>query len=240
MPATSTESSDAFNVFLSHNGTDKPAIRDIKQRLVDRGISCWLDVDELQPGKPYMEGLEAGIRKSRSTAVFIGAEGMRPWVIVEMEAALLLAVQNGQAVIPVILPGVIGQPELPLFLSGRHWVDLRPVITEENLDALVWGITGNPSGNPTASRGVATTSPGGAAQRRFSGMTKLQFCDRLGHDWPRLADILEIPEHQALRFAKGEEARAIWAWLEVRKRLNSLIPALREIGRDDLAAIFHE
>ena len=139
MPATPT---DTFDVFLSHNSTDKPAIRDIKQRLENRGISCWLDIDELQPGKPWMEGLEAGIRKSRSTAVFVGAEGMRPWVIVEMQAALQLAVQKGQAVIPVILPGVIGQPELPLFLSGRHWVDLNPVINEENLDQLIFGITG--------------------------------------------------------------------------------------------------
>lgn len=233
-----TTSTDTFDVFLSHNGTDKPAIRDIKQRLLNRGFSCWLDVDEIPPGTSWMEGLEEGIKQSRSTAILIGAEGMRPWVIVEMQAALQLAVQKGQAVIPVILPGVIGQPELPLFLSGRHWVDLRPVITEENLDALVWGITGNRSENPTASEGTATTSPGGAAQRRFSGMTKLQFCDRLGHDWPRLADILEIPEHQVHKFARGEEARAIWAWLEFRNRLNSLIPALKEIGRDDLAAIF--
>ena len=237
MPATPT---DTFDVFLSHNGTDKPAIGDIKQRLVDRGISCWLDVDELPPGKPWMEGLEAGIRKSRSTAVFIGAEGMRPWVIMEMQAALQLAVQNGQAVIPVILPGVIGQPELPLFLSGRHWVDLRPVITKENLDALVWGITGTRSGNPTASEGTATKSPGGAAQRRFSGMTKLEFCKRLGNDWQDLVLILEIPEYQTNRFSRGEEPREIWNWLERQRKLNNLAPALREIGRDDLATIFHE
>jgi hypothetical protein len=142
MPATSTESSDAFDVFLSHNSTDKPAIRKIKQRLENRGISCWLDEEELQPGKNWMEGLEAGIRKSRSTAIFIGAEGMRPWVKQEMLVALQLAVQNGKAVIPVFLPGVEEQRELTVFLSGRHCVYLVQEISEENLDQLIYGITG--------------------------------------------------------------------------------------------------
>ena len=39
-----------FDIFLSHNSADKAVIRQIKQLLRERELSCWLDEDELQPG----------------------------------------------------------------------------------------------------------------------------------------------------------------------------------------------
>ena len=38
-------------------------------------------------------------------------------------------------------------------------------------------------------------------------------------------------------FAKGEEARHIWEWLEMRDALDRLAPALDEIDRTDLSAM---
>lgn len=69
----------------------------------------------------------------------------------------------------------------------------------------------------------------------FSGKAKLQFTQRLGEDWRNLADWLEIPLNDQRGFSPGDEARAIWAWLEVRNQLRELPGALREIHRDDLA-----
>lgn len=44
-----------FDVFLSHNSTDIPAVRALKQVLTERGLKCWLDDEQLQvpdcPGK---------------------------------------------------------------------------------------------------------------------------------------------------------------------------------------------
>jgi len=45
-------------------------------------------------------------------------------------------------VIPVLLPGVEGEPELPLFLRQFTWVDLREGLGEHGLERLVWGVTG--------------------------------------------------------------------------------------------------
>lgn len=136
-----------FDVFLSYNSNDKPAARQLKKHLVGRNLTVWLDEDELQPGVPWPRLLENGVRASRSVVVLIGKDGLGPWEIEEMEAALQLAVRDKRAVIPVLLPDAPGEVELPLFLGTRTWVDLRPEMTNQKLDRLVWGIT-NQKPNP--------------------------------------------------------------------------------------------
>ena len=135
-----------FDVFLSHNSSDKPAVREIKRRLAERGVKTWLDVDELQPGIPWQDGLEEAIQVSRSVAVFLGGSGIGPWANEEMRAALVLAVQDKRPVIPVLLPEAPDGVKVPMFLGNRTWVDLRPDVPAEALDRLVWGITGRKPG----------------------------------------------------------------------------------------------
>ena len=77
--------------------------------------------------------------------------------------------------------------------------------------------------------------PAGRSGSLPSGAAKLLFTQRLGDDWRALADVLEIPLYEQQRFGKGDEARGIRAWLEVRKELHRLPAALRHIGRGDLA-----
>ncbi|MGZ8219639.1 toll/interleukin-1 receptor domain-containing protein [Methylomagnum sp.] len=131
-----------FDVFLSHNSKDKPAVRDLKAALEAYGLKIWYDEDELRPGVPWQELLESGIRDSASVAVVIGKDGLGPWEDEEMRAALDLAVKDKRPVIPVLLPDVPAVPSLPLFLSNRTWVDLRPALSAKNVGRLVWGITG--------------------------------------------------------------------------------------------------
>jgi tetratricopeptide (TPR) repeat protein len=135
-----------FDVFLSHNSQDKPVVREIKRRLAERGVKAWLDVDELQPGIPWQEGLEEAIQVSRSVAVFLGGSGIGPWAQEEMRAALQQAVQDKRPVIPVLLPEAPDGVKVPMFLGNRTWVDLRPDVPDGALDRLVWGITGRKPG----------------------------------------------------------------------------------------------
>ena len=131
----------AFDVFLSHNSRDKPAVSDLATVLRERGLIVWLDIDELRPGMPWQPLLEAGIRESRSVAVLIGSDGLGPWQDEETQAALTLAVKLKRPVIPCLLPDAPVEPELPLFLGNRTWVDLRPALDVDKIDRLVWGIT---------------------------------------------------------------------------------------------------
>jgi hypothetical protein len=72
---------------------------------------------------------------------------------------------------------------------------------------------------------------------RYTAEQKLQFSRRLRDSWWDLAVVLEIPDHETRRFARGSEAAEIWAWLHSRGRLDQLSAALRRIDRDDLAAL---
>jgi hypothetical protein len=50
-------------------------------------------------------------------------------------------------------------------------------------------------------------------------------------------DYLEIPSFDQARFERGDEARALWVWLENRNQLAELMGALADIGRPDLVEL---
>jgi hypothetical protein len=130
-----------FDVFLSHNSKDKPAVREVAEALRSRGLKVWLDEWELVPGQPWQEALEEVIETTGSSAVLIGKDGFGPWQAAEMRGCLAEFVRRKLPVIPVLLPGAPAEPRLPLFLTEVRWVDLRRGLTEEGLDQLQWGIT---------------------------------------------------------------------------------------------------
>ncbi|MDD5632917.1 MAG: hypothetical protein PHI13_12945, partial [Methylococcales bacterium] len=68
----------------------------------------------------------------------------------------------------------------------------------------------------------------------YSGKQKIAFCKRLGNKWQDLADCCDIPVPDQKQWTKGEEARGIWEWLKDRERLDKLVTALNEIGRQDI------
>ena len=130
-----------FDVFLCHNGQDKPEVKDIAETLKQQGLTPWLDEWELQPGLPWQRELEKQIQNIKSAAVFVGGSGIGPWQHMEIEAYLRRFVKQGCPVIPVLLPNAPEQPELPLFLEGMTWVDFRR-LSPKPMERLIWGITG--------------------------------------------------------------------------------------------------
>lgn len=157
--------SHSFDVFLSHNSQDKLAVRELASALKKRSLSVWLDEEQLRPGIPWQALLEQGIHASASVAVLVGGDGLGPWESEEMQAALRLAVNDKRAVIPVLLPTAPLQPELPLFLANRTWVDLRGGFTDAGLNLIEWGITGvNP--NQPGKGGNEATPPSEPSNRQ--------------------------------------------------------------------------
>ncbi|GAA1305585.1 TIR domain-containing protein [Saccharothrix xinjiangensis] len=132
-----------YDVFLCHNTRDKPRAVELAARLEARGILPWLDVRDIRPGSRWQQAMARGIAVSRSAAVLVGPAGRGPWHDAEMELIRDRFVRSGRPVIPVILDGAEGDPELPDFLALWHTVDLR-VADPDPIDQLVWGITGEP------------------------------------------------------------------------------------------------
>jgi hypothetical protein len=132
---------DDFDVFLCHHSKDKPAVKEIGERLKERGILPWLDEWERRPGLTWQRLLENQIQQIKSAAVFVGQEGIGPWQDQELEAFLRQFVKRECPVIPVVLPDCEKPPELPIFLQGRIGVDFRKN-DPDPMEQLVWGITG--------------------------------------------------------------------------------------------------
>jgi WD40 repeat protein len=130
-----------FDVFLCHNGENKAAVKELAEKLKEKGIFPWLDEWELRPGLPWQRLLEQQIGQIKSAAVFVGSDGIGPWQQHELEAFLREFVDRGCPVIPVLLTDAPEKPQLPIFLKGMTWVDFRKQ-DPDPMERLIWGITG--------------------------------------------------------------------------------------------------
>jgi len=130
-----------FDVFLCHNNEDKPSVREIARQLKEAKILPWLDESELPPGMPWIPLLEEQIDNIRSAAVFFGSAGIGPWQQEELSGFLRQFVKRRLPVVPVLLPDAPAEPELPVFLGARTWVDFRSRESRP-LERLIWAITG--------------------------------------------------------------------------------------------------
>jgi len=114
-----------YDVFLSYNSKDKMPVKEIAEKLKQRGILPWLDQDDLLPGMDWQETLEKQIRKIKSAIVFFGKHGEGPWQHQEIQAFVRELVKRKCPVIPAILSDCGGEPVLPLFLESKVKVDFR-------------------------------------------------------------------------------------------------------------------
>jgi len=109
---------DHFDVFLSHNSHDKPAVIALARKLKAHGLKVWLDAWELRPGQPWQEALEQIIETTQTAAVLVGNDGFGPWQSREMRGCLSEFAEHGKAVVPVLLPSCpTDVPKLPFFFE---------------------------------------------------------------------------------------------------------------------------
>jgi WD40 repeat protein len=140
-----------FDVFLSHSSRDKGAVERIARALKEAGIEPWFDTWHLTPGGDWQSEMAAGIRASRSCAVFVGAEGIGDWERQELGLALDQAAKDRHfRVFAVLLPGVpepFDPTHLPPFVSTRTWVDFRGGVKDRKvLQRLINAVVGIPVG----------------------------------------------------------------------------------------------
>src|SRR5205823_2353190 len=101
-----TMANSKYQVFLSHNWDDKPAVEELAHRLRQReGIEPWLDKWHLIPGASWQPAIEQALADCTVCAVLIGPSGIGSWQHEEMRAAIDRRVKehlNDYRVIPVL------------------------------------------------------------------------------------------------------------------------------------------
>jgi len=98
---------EVFDIFLSRNSVDKPAVEGIAHKLRDAGVEPWLDKWYLVPGKTFQSGLADALRSCPTCAVFIGPKGVGDWAREEVLVAQDRAAKEADyRLIPILLPSV--------------------------------------------------------------------------------------------------------------------------------------
>ena len=130
-----------FDVFLSYKSEDHAWVERLKSALIARGVTVWLDKDQIRPGDRFVTAIESGLETSNALALIVTPECLKSgWVLDEYSRALALSNDGTIRLIPLILRNA----QLPGFLSNRQHVDFRnPATFEQDVDRLVWpGLTG--------------------------------------------------------------------------------------------------
>lgn len=118
--------STSYDVFVSHNGREKPLIERLCLALQQAGIEPWFDEWALAPGDEWIREVEQVLDTVPVVLVCIGVHGVEPWQDAQRQAAIERAVSVGKsAVVPLLLPGAPEVLELPGFLRGRTASNLR-------------------------------------------------------------------------------------------------------------------
>ena len=139
-------SPDVFDVFVSYHSGDGEWVTALAADLESRGLTVWLDRDQIRPGDLFIRNLEEALAKVRCVVVVVSPGSLRSaWVQEEFHRTLTLI--NTTAVGRRLIPILIDDAEPPGFLANRDWVDFRDSARRAaNLDRLIFGITGRREG----------------------------------------------------------------------------------------------
>lgn len=108
-------------IFLSHNHNDKPFVRELASYLQQYGIEAWVDEAEIKIGDSLIEKVGTAIKENAFVGVVISRNSANSkWVKKELEIALQRELQEDRV---VVLPIVLDDSELPLFLTGKLYAD---------------------------------------------------------------------------------------------------------------------
>jgi hypothetical protein len=86
-----------YDVFLSHASADKPAVRELAERLKGDGLRVWLDEWVIQPGDSIPLAIEKGLESSRTLVLVMSQAAFdSDWVTLERHTALFRDPVNRQ------------------------------------------------------------------------------------------------------------------------------------------------
>ncbi|HTP09936.1 MAG TPA: SUMF1/EgtB/PvdO family nonheme iron enzyme, partial [Anaerolineae bacterium] len=144
-------------VFLCHSSSDKPAVRELYQRLRADGFEPWLDEEDLLPGQDWQREIPHAVRNSDVVIVCLskGSINKAGYVQKEIKFALDVADEQPEATI-FLIPLKLEECDVPERLSRWQWVNyfdpngyarlLKALLTRA--DSMGGGITSMPS-SPT-------------------------------------------------------------------------------------------
>jgi len=128
------------DIFLSYARVDFPFVEFLKHALEDRGLSVWVDRYAIAPSESFARSIARGMESSRCIGIVLTPASLKSkWVKKEIDLSLTLEISKNIKIIPIL----VGDVEVPGFLSTKLPVRFESHNCDPDVDRLVWpGITG--------------------------------------------------------------------------------------------------
>ncbi len=112
-----------YDIFLSHNKKDKPAVRKLAERLKQSGMRVWFDEWIIRPGDDIFLQIEQGLQDSRTLILCMTAAAFQSdWVSLERSTVLFRDPSNkNRGFIPLLMEDC----EIPDTIRRYAFVDFR-------------------------------------------------------------------------------------------------------------------
>jgi len=128
-----------LRVFLCHASQDKPAVRELYQRLKNEGwIDPWLDEEKLTFGQHWTTVIEDALRAADIVIIFLSHNSVHKegFVQRELNYAWEISLEKPHHVI-FLIPFRLDDIEIPRYLASRQWGDYYGVRKENTYQILL-------------------------------------------------------------------------------------------------------
>lgn len=112
-----------MSVFISYSSIDSPFVDNLAMELVKNRVHIWLDRWVMQVGDSLLEKIQEGLTESSYLLVVLSKESVKSdWCRKELNSMLMRELKIKKT---VILPILIDDCEIPLFLQEKIYADFR-------------------------------------------------------------------------------------------------------------------
>lgn len=159
-------------IFISYNHSDKDTAEALARILVQAKQNVWIDQWELNAGDSLIEKIEEALGGADAILVLLSKNSTQSeWCKKELRSGLVRELEEKSV---LVIPIVLDDCEIPLFLREKLWIDLRKD-KDEQLGLLLRSL--ERISNPAQSR---TESP---EFHTDWSMTHISFEDQNGMEW---------------------------------------------------------
>ena len=118
------ETERKLKVFLCHASDDKPAVRQLYQKLKKAGFDPWLDEEKLLPGQDWNQEIRKAVKASDIIIVFFSQKSINKSGFVQKEIKYALDIADEQPEGKIFLiPLRLEECEIPERVQRWQWVD---------------------------------------------------------------------------------------------------------------------
>jgi len=110
-------------IFISYSHQDKTFVDTLARNLVYARHNVWIDTWELNAGESLLDKVQDAIGESDAILVVLSEHSIKSeWCKRELNAGLIRELDEKRA---ILVPCIIGDCEIPLFLRDKLYVDFR-------------------------------------------------------------------------------------------------------------------